>query len=142
MLFVCFALASAAVPAGAAGLEYRFKAPDGVEYKSRNGITEKLESQPFMSGPDFSNAIAIKSNTQVSFEVDIIHNRNGKQKYRATVEATNQREYCVLFDGVILQCNVLASKLVALYAQGGTIYGPFAKSEAIDLAKQINRSIR
>lgn len=140
-VFGCFALTSAAVPADASGLEYRFKAPDGVEYRSRAGATEKLENQPFMSGPDFSNAIEIKSNTRSTFEIDIVHNQKGKQKYRANVESGEPREYRILFNETVLQCNVLETEFPALYAKGGTIYGPFTKPEAVDLTTQINRTM-
>jgi hypothetical protein len=138
------ALASAAA-AASPGLEYRFKSLDGVEFKWRDGKVEKLERQPFMVTSDFGNAIAIKStnpNARGSFEIDIVHNKPGKQKYRATAKVDQTREYCVVFNEVVLQCHALAPKLAALYEQGGTIYGPFSKTEAEDLARQINRSLR
>jgi hypothetical protein len=138
------ALASAAA-AASPGLEYRFKALDGAEFKWRDGKVEKLERQPFMIASDFGNAIAIKStnpNTRGSFEIDIVHNKPGKQKYRATAKVDHTREYCVVFKEVVLQCYALAPKVVAFYEQGGTIYGPFSKTEAEDLAREINRSLR
>src|SRR5262245_45435148 len=141
---VLIALASAAA-AASPGLEYRFKALDGVEFKWRDGKVEKLERQPFMVAGDFGNAMAIKStnpNSPGSFEIDIVHNKPGKQKYRATAKSDQAREYCVVFNEVVLQCYALAPKIAALYEQGGTIYGPFSKTEAEDLTRQINRSLR
>ena len=138
------ALASAAAASGP-GLEYRFKTQDGVEFKCRDGKVEKLERQPFMVTSDFGNAIAIKStnpNAPGSFEIDLVHNKPGKQKYRATAKTEQPREYCTVFNDVVLQCYVLAPKLAVFYEHGGTIYGPFSKAEAEDLARQINRSLR
>jgi hypothetical protein len=138
------ALASAA-SAASLGLEYRFKAQDGVEFKSRDGKVEKLERQPFMATSDFVNAVAIKStnpNAPGSFEIDLVHNKPGKQKYRATAKTDQTRDYCVVFNDVVLQCYALAPKLTALYEHGGTIYGPFSKAEAEDLARQIKSSLQ
>src|SRR5262245_13703044 len=139
-------LAVASVDSAAGpGLEYRFKAPDGAEFKWRDGKVEKLERQPFMVASDFGNAIAIKStnrNSPGSFEIDIVHNKPGKQKYRATAKVDLTREYCVVFKEIVLQCYALAPKLAALYEQGGTIYGPFSKTEAEDLAREIKGSLR
>ena len=138
------ALANAA-SAGGPTLEYRFKAPDGVEFKWRDGRVEKLDRQPFMVTSDFGNAIAIKStNTGApgSFEIDLVHNKPGKQKYRASAKVDQNRDYCVVFNETVLQCYTVAPKLAALYERGGTIYGPFSKAEAEDLARQINRSLR
>jgi hypothetical protein len=138
------ALASAAA-AASPGLEYRFKALDGAEFKWRDGKVERLERRPFMIASDFGNAIAIKStnpSTRGSFEIDIVHNKPGKQKYRATAKVDQAREYCVVFKDVVLQCYALAPKVAAFYEQGGTIYGPFSKTEAEDLAREINRSLR
>jgi hypothetical protein len=138
------ALASVAAAANP-GLEYRFKALDGVEFKWRDGKVEKLERQPFMVATDFGNAMAIKStnpNARDSFEIDIVHNKPGKQKYRANAKIDHTREYCVVFKEIVLQCYAVAPKIAALYEQGGTIYGPFSKTEAEDLTRQINRSLR
>ena len=134
-------------PAAAAspGLEYRFKALDGVDFKWRDGKVEKLEREPFMVAADFANAIAIKStnpHSPGSFEIDIVHNKPGKQKYRASAKMDHTREYCVVFKKVVLQCYAVVPKIAALYEQGGTIYGPFSKTEAGDLTSQINRSLR
>jgi hypothetical protein len=134
-------VASAAGPS----LEYRFKATDGVEFKWRDGKVEKLDRQPFMVTSDFGNAIAIKSTNPTApgaFEIDIVHNKPGKQKYRASAKTVQPREYCVVFNGVVLQCYTPAPQLLAFYERGGTIYGPFSKAEAEDLARQINRSLR
>ncbi len=123
------------------GLEYRFKAPNGMEFKWRDGKVERLESQPFMITSDFANAIAVKStnaNVPESFEIDIVHNKPGRQKYRAITKLDQPREYCILFDKVVLQCYALPAKLAILYEQGGTIYGPFSRSEAKNLTAQIN----
>ena len=123
------------------GLEYRFKAPNGVEFKSRDGKVERLEGQPFMTTSDFANAIAVKStnaNGPESFEIDIVHNKPGRQKYRAITKVDQPREYCILFDKVVLQCYALPAKLAILYEQGGTIYGPFPRSEAKNLTAEIN----
>jgi len=123
------------------GLEYRFKAPTGMEFKWRDGKVERLESQPFMITSDFANAIAVKStnaNVPESFEIDIVHNKPGRQKYRAITKLDQPREYCILFDKVVLQCYALPAKLAILYEQGGTIYGPFSRSEAKNLTAQIN----
>jgi len=141
---VLIALASAAVAANP-GLEYRFKAADGVEFKWRDGKVERLEREPFMVASHFGNAIAIKStnpNSPGSFEIDIVHNKPGKQKYRGAAKSDQTREYCVVFNEVVLQCYALAPRIAALYEQGGTIYGPFSKTEAEDLTRQINRSLR
>jgi hypothetical protein len=131
--------------AASPGLEYRFKALDGVDFKWRNGKVEKLEREPFMVAADFGNAIAIKStnpNSPGSFEIDIVHNKPGKQKYRASAKMDHTREYCVVFKEIVLQCYAVAPKIAALYEQGGTIYGPFSKTEAEDLTRQIIRSLR
>ena len=48
----------------------------------------------------------------------------------------------MVFKEIVLQCYALAPKLAALYEQGGTIYGPFSKTEAEDLARQIKGSLR
>ena len=88
-----------------------------------------------MVAADFANAIAIKStnpHSPSSFEIDIVHNKPGKQKYRASAKMDHTREYCVVF----------VPKIAALDEQGGTIYGPFSKTEAGDLTSQINRSLR
>ena len=138
------ALTSAAAASGP-GLEYRFKAPDGAEFKWRDGKVEKLERQPFMMTTDFGNAIAIKStnpNAPGAFEIDLVHNKPGKQKYRATAKTVPPREYCAVFNEVVLQCYALAPKLAGLYEHGGTVYGPFSKAEAEDLVRQINRLLR
>jgi hypothetical protein len=142
VLVASLALASVASAAGP-GLEYRFKAQDGVEFKWRDGKVEKLERQPFMVASDFGNAMAIRSpSSPGSFEIDIVHNKPGKQKYRATAKVDLAREYCAVFKEVVLQCYALAPRLAALYEQGGTIYGPFSKMEAEDLARQIKGSLR
>jgi len=144
VLIGSLALATAA-NAASPTLEYRFKAPDGVEFKSRDGKVEKLDRQAFMVTTDFGNAIAIKSTdprSRGAFEIDLVHNKPGKQKYRASAKVEQSREYCVLFNDVVLQCYAVEAKLVGLYERGGTIYGPFSKAEAEDLARQINRSLR
>jgi hypothetical protein len=123
------------------GLEYRFKTPDGVEFNWGDGRIERLESQPFMITSDFGNAIAVKStnaNARDSFEIDIVHNKSGRLKYRATTKVIEPREYCILFNEVVLQCYALSAKLWTLYGQGGTIYGPFSRWEAMNLTAQIN----
>ena len=123
------------------GIEYRFKVPDGLEFKWRDGKVERLEGQPFMITSDFANAMAIKStnpNAPASFEIDIVHNEVGTRKYRAITKFAPPREYCVLFQKVVLQCYAIIPRLASLYEQGGTIYGPFSRSEAIDLTAQIN----
>jgi hypothetical protein len=125
-------------------LEYRFKAKDGVDFKWRDGKVEKLEAQPFMATSDFGNAIAIKStnpNAPGAFEIDLVHNRPGKQKYRARAKTEAAREYCVLFNDVVMQCYALAPRLATLYEGGGTIYGPFSKTEAQELARKINLAL-
>jgi hypothetical protein len=144
VLVGCLALASAAA-AASPGLEYRFKALDGVEFKWRDGQVEKLERQPFMVAAHFGNAIAIKSTNRSapgSFEIDIVHNKPGKHQYRATANIDQTREYCVVFKEIVLQCYAVAPKIAALYEQGGTIYGPFSKTEAEDGARQINGTLR
>src|ERR1700730_5270451 len=137
------ALANAA-SAGGPTLEYRFKVPDGVEFKWRDGKVEKLDRQPFMVTSDFGNAIAIKSTNPKApdaFEIDLVHNKPGKQKYRARAKAEQPREYCALFNDVVLQCYALAPQLAALYEGGGTIYGPFSKTEAQEMARKINLAL-
>jgi hypothetical protein len=47
-----------------------------------------------------------------------------------------------VFKEIVLQCYAVAPKIAALYEQGGTIYGPFSKMEAEDLARQINGTLR
>jgi hypothetical protein len=126
------------------GLEYRFRSQDGVEFKWRDGKVEKLDSQPFMVAADFGNAIPIKStnpNVPGAFEIDLVHNKPGKEKYRATAKADLAREYCVVFKDAVLQCFALAPKLAGLYEQGGTIYGPFSKAEAEGLAREIKNTL-
>jgi hypothetical protein len=123
------------------GIEYRFKAPDGVEFNWLDGKVERLEGQPFMITSDFANAIAMKTtnlNAPDSFEIDIVHNKSGRIKYRAITKLDQPREYCILFDKVVLQCYALPPKLATLYEHGGTIYGPFSRSEAKNLTAQIN----
>jgi hypothetical protein len=144
VLVASLALAGAAA-AASPGLEYRFKALDGVDLKWRDGKVEKLEREPFMVAADFANAIAIKStnpHSPGSFEIDVVHNNPGKQKYRASAKMDHTREYCVIFKEVVLQCYAVAPKIAALYEQGGTIDGPFSETEAGDLTSQINRSLR
>jgi hypothetical protein len=139
-----FALATAA-SAENPGLEYRFKARDGLEFKWRDGKGETLDRQPFMVAADFGNAIAIKSTNPKlpgGFEIDLVHNTAGKQKYRATTNADRGEEYCVVFNEIVLQCYALPPKVAALYERGCTIYGPFSKGEADDLTRQINRTLR
>jgi hypothetical protein len=126
------------------GLEYRFKAQDGAEFRWRDGKVEKLDRQPFMVASDFGNAIPIKStnpNAPGAFEIDLVHNKPGKQKYRATAKIDLSREYCVVFKDTVLQCYALAPKLAGLYEQGGTIYGPFSKAEAEGLARDIKNTL-
>jgi len=126
------------------GLEYRFKSQDGVEFKWRDGKLEKLDRQPFMVAADFGNAIPIKStnrNVPGAFEIDLVHNRPGKEKYRATAKADLAREDCVVFKDTVLQCYALAPKPAGLYEQGGTIYGPFSKAEAEGLAREIKNTL-
>ena len=126
------------------GLEYRFKAQDGVAFKWRDGKVEKLERQPFMVASDFGNVIPIKSTNPKApgaFEIDLVHNKPGKEKYRATAKADLPREYCVVFKDTVLQCYALAPKLAGLYEQGGTIYGPFSKAEAEGLAREIKSTL-
>ncbi len=146
-LYAFFATAALTGSAVAAepGLEYRFKVQDGVEFKWRNGKVEKLDRQPFMVASDFGNAIPIKSTnakTPGSFEVDIVHNKPGKEKFRATAETDPPREYCVVFKNTVLQCYALAPKFAGLYEQGGTIYGPFSKAEAEGLVREITSTLR
>ncbi len=122
-----------------------FKALDGVDFKWRDGEVEKLEREPFMVAADFGNAIAIKStnpNSPGSFEIDIVHNNPGKEKYRASARRDHTREYCVVFKEIVLQCYAVAPKIAALYEQGGTIYGPFSKAEAEELTREIKSSVR
>jgi hypothetical protein len=126
------------------GLEYRFKARDGVEFKWRDGKVETLDRQPFMVASDFGNAIPIKStnpNAPGTFEIDLVHNKPGKEKYRASAKADLPREYCVVFKDTVLQCYALGPKLAGLYEQGGTIYGPFSKAEAEGLARDIKSTL-
>ena len=133
-----------AASAGGPTLEYRFKAPDGVEFKWRDGRVEKLDRQPFMVASDFGNAIPIKStnpNAPGTFEIDLVHNKPGKEKYRATAKTDFAREYCAVFKDTVLQCYALAPKLAGLYEQGGTIYGPFSKAEAEGLARDIKSTL-
>ena len=134
-----------AAEAASPSLEYRFKVLDGVDFKWRDGKVEKLEREPFMVAGDFGNAIAIKttnSNSPGSFEIDIVHNKLGKQKYRAAATMDQTREYCAVFMEIVLQCYAVAPKIATLYEQGGTIYGPFSKTEAEALTRLINRSLR
>jgi hypothetical protein len=145
---VCAVIGLLALAGGASAadvrLEYRFKAPDGVEFKWRDGKVEKLDRQPFMVTSDFGNAIAIKSTNPKApdaFEIDLVHNKPGKQKYRARAKAEQPREYCALFNDVVLQCYALAPRLATLYEGGGTIYGPFSKTEAQELARKINLAL-
>jgi hypothetical protein len=126
--------------ASASGLEYRFKAQDGVVYKSREGTIERLDTHPFMSRSDFSNALIVRYHT--AFEVDIVHNKTGNGKYRATAASGEPREYCIVFNEIVLQCAAMAQQFVALYAQGVTLYGPFTKLEAMELSTEINRRAR
>ena len=144
VFFGTVALTGSAVAAGP-GLEYRFKAQDGVEFKWRDGKVEKLDRQPFIVTSDFVNAIPIKStapNSPGSFEVDIVHNKPGKAKYRATAEVDPPRDYCVVFRDTVLQCYELAPKFAGLYEQGSTIYGPFSKAQAEGLAREIRSTLR
>jgi hypothetical protein len=142
VLVAWLALVGAAA-AASPGLEYRFKALDGANFKWREGKVEKLEREPFMIAADFGNAIAIENpNSSGSFEIDIVHNKPGKQKYRASAKLDHPSEYCVVFKEIVLQCYAVAPKIAALYEQGGTIYGPFSKSEAEDITRQIIRSLR
>src|SRR5271165_2290330 len=108
--------------AASATLEYRFKAPDGAEFKGRDGKVEKLERLPFMVTSDFGNAIAIKSTNRSApgaFEIDLVHNKPGKQKYRASAKLDQSRDYCVVFNETVLQCYTVAPKLATLYEHGG-----------------------
>ena len=133
--------ASAASP----GLEYRIKAQDGLEFKWGDGKSETLERQPFMVASDFGNAIAIKStnpNARGAFEIDLVYNTPGKQKYRATAKADQTLEYCAIFNDVVLQCYTLTPDVIPLYSRGGTIYGPFSKTEAEVLTHQIKSTLR
>lgn len=126
------------------GLEYRFRSQGGVEFKWRDGKVERLDPQPFMVAADFGNAIPIKStnrNVPGAFEIDLVHNKPGKEKYRATAKADLAREYCVVFKDTVLQRHALAPKLAGLYEQGGTIYGPFSKAEAEGLAREIKNTL-
>jgi hypothetical protein len=145
-LFACVGILALTGTTWAAepGLEYRFKAQDGVDFKWRDGKVEKLDIRPFMVASDFGNAIAIKSTNPKApdaFEIDVVHNKPGKEKYRATAKADQPREYCIVFRDTVLQCSALAPKLAGLYEQGGTIYGPFTKAEAVGLVRDINRSL-
>ena len=140
---VCWFALATAVSAASPGLEYRFKAREGLEFKWRDGKTETLEREPFMVASDFGNVIAIKSTNPKlfgAFEIDLVHSKSGKQKYRTTAKVHRYEEYCVMFNEVVLQCYALPPHLAALYESGCTIYGPFSKVEAGDLTHQINSS--
>ena len=94
-----------------------------------------------MVASDFGNAIAIKStnpNARGAFEIDLV----SKQKYRATAKADQTLEYCAIFNDVVLQCYTLTPDVIPLYSRGGTIYGPFSKTEAEVLTHQIKRTLR
>lgn len=126
-------------------IEYRFKVPDGVAFKWRDGKVERLASQPFMITSDFAHAMAMKStnpNAPASFEIDIVHNELGTRKYRAITKFNSPREYCMVFNKVVLQGYAIIPRFASLYEQGGTIYGPFSRSEAMDLTAQINKLLR
>ena len=120
-------------------------ASPGLEFKWGDGKSETLERQPFMVASDFGNAIAIKStnpNARGAFEIDLVYNKPGKQKYRATAKADQTLEYCAIFNDVVLQCYTLTPDVIPLYSHGGTIYGPFSKTEAEVLTHQIRRALR
>ena len=76
-----------------------------------------------------------------AFEIDLVHNKPGTEKYRATAKTVSTREYCVVFKNTVLQCYALAPKLAGVYEQGGTIYGPFSKAEAEGLARDIKSTL-
>jgi hypothetical protein len=76
-----------------------------------------------------------------AFEIDLVHSKSGKQKYRTTAKAYRNEEYCVMFNEVVLQCYALPPHVAALYESGCTIYGPFSKVEAGDLTHQINSTL-
>jgi hypothetical protein len=144
LVLICWFALATAVSAAGPGLEYRFKTQDGIQFKWRDGKSETLERQPFMVATDFDNAIAIRSTNPKlpgAFEIDLVHNKAGKQKYRDTRKAARSEEYCVVFNEIILQCYALPPKIAALYEHGGSIYGPFWKVEADDLTRQINRTL-
>ena len=114
-----------------------------MEFKWRDGKVEKLDRYPFMVASDFGNAIPTNSTSaRGSFEVDIVHNKPGKEKFRATAEANSPRAYRVVFKDTVLQCFALAPKFAGLYEQGGTIYGPFSKAEAEGLVREIKSTLR
>jgi hypothetical protein len=50
-------------------------------------------------------------------------------------------EYCAIFNDVVLQCYTLTPDVIPLYSRGGTIYGPFSKTEAEVLTHQIKRTL-
>ena len=75
-------------------------------------------------------------------KMDLVHNKPGKQKYRATANADQTLEYCAIFNDVVLQCYTLTPDVIPLYWRGGTIYGPFSKTEAEVLTHQIRRTLR
>ena len=81
-------------------------------------------------------------NARGAFEIDLVYNKPGKQKYRATAKADQTLEYCAIFNDVVLQCYTLTPDVIPLYSRGGTIYGPFSKTEAEVLTHQIRRTLR
>ena len=81
-----------------------------------------------------------KPEVRGAFQIDLVYNKPGKQKYRATAKADQTLEYCAQFNDVVLQCYTLTPDVIPLYSRGGTIYGPFSKTEAEVLTHQMRRA--
>jgi hypothetical protein len=142
MLFV---VATDANTAWAQGLELRLIAKDGVPFKWAEGKEEYLGQLPFMTAPDFGKAVAVDArnpNQPGKFNVEISHTAIGRAKYRAVANADRDREFCVVFEALIRQCESFPPRIKGLYEKRTIIFGGFARKEAEDLARRINRTLK
>ena len=93
---------------------------------------------------DFAKAAVVQSknpNSPGTYDVEVLHNAQGKVKFRAVADADRERTYCVIFRSVVRTCSAFAPPVKGLYDRGSTIYG-LNKADAEKLAAEINASLR
>jgi hypothetical protein len=148
LIWCCLFMTAAAAESG---LEYRWRAENGAEFKwsvgptGHDGKSEKLAPEPFMAGNDFAKAAAVKSkgsNSPGTYDVELTHSARGMDKFRAAANADRSQEYCILFRGVIHQCYALPPPVKNLYQRSSTIYGALTRRQAEALAGDIDRDLK
>jgi len=128
-------------------LEYRLEAiqsrPSQKFTWSDGSKTLELETRPFMTISDISRArISPALQTPQRYSIDLIHTRQGAEKFRNVANRDRNRSVSILVDGKIVQGYGFPPEQKEVYDRGATIYGPFTLEQATALARKISAAIR